>query len=162
MSFFDLSDGKTVSAATSFDSNVQIKPIPANTQVVAAIDEIKWDEYQSDSFVSARWVVLDGEHKGRKIFHKIRVKEQDKTKRDRALKMLAAIDANAGGDLMRNGTEPGDSQLSSALSNKPMAIKLGLWEIDDKSGNWVMAVSPVNSVSTLPTPVAATADDIPF
>jgi hypothetical protein len=162
MSFFDLSDGKTVSAATSFDSNVQIKPIPANTQVIAAIDEIKWDEYQGDSFVSARWVVLDGEHKGRKIFHKIRVKEQDKTKRDRALKMLAAIDANAGGDLMRNGTEPGDSQLSSALSNKPMAIKLGLWEIDDKSGNWVMAVSPVNSVSTLPTPVAATADDIPF
>jgi hypothetical protein len=161
MSFFDLSDGKTAAASTSFDSNVQIKPIPANTQVVAAIDEIKWDEYQGDSFVSARWVVLDGEYKGRKIFHKIRVKEQDKAKRDRHLKMLAAIDANAGGDLMRNGTEPGDSQLSSALSNKPMAIKLGLWEIDDKSGNWVMAVSPVNSAQSAPAaPVAA--DDIPF
>jgi hypothetical protein len=159
MSFFDLSDGKTAAASTSFDSNVQIKPIPANTQVIAAIDEIKWDEYQGDSFVSARWVVLDGEYKGRKIFHKIRVKEQDKTKRDR--KMLAAIDANAGGDLMRNGTEPGDSQLSSALSNKPMAIKLGLWEIDDKSGNWVMAVSPVNSAQSAPTaPVVA--EDIPF
>jgi len=162
MSFFDLSDGKTATTATSFDSNVQMKPIAANTQLVAAIDEIKWDEYQGDSFISARWVVLDGEFKNRKIFQKIRVKEGDKTKRDRHIKMLAAIDANAGGDLMRNGTEPGDSQLGSALSNKPMAIKLGVWEIDDKSGNWVMAVSPVNSASASPAPAPVAAEDIPF
>src|SRR5690606_38171870 len=72
--------------------------------------------------------------------------EKADQKRDKALRMLAAIDANAGGKLARKGTEPSDDELMLALANKPMVITVKTWEMDTKDGkkegNWVAAVSP--------------------
>ena len=62
--------------------------------------------------------------------------------------MLAAIDANAGGKLMSAGVMPDDMSLSINLMNKPMAVVVAIWEIDDKKGNWVKAVSPLNDAPT--------------
>ena len=56
--------------------------------------------------------------------------------------MLAAIDANCGGKLMASGEEPTDTSLAKALLNKPMHIKVMVWEMDDRKGNWVSAVAP--------------------
>ena len=55
--------------------------------------------------------------------------------------MLAAIDANAGGKLAASGAEPTDLSLQTSLTAKPMVLKLGVWDIDGKTGNWVQEVS---------------------
>ena len=127
-----------------------IEPIPSKTQCVAAIDEIKWDNYNDEEYyISARWNILQpAEFKGRKIFQKIKVKENDDKKRQKAIKMLAAIDFNAKGGLMASGKEPTDTMLQKSLMNKIMIIMVQVWSIKDEStdetkkGNWISAVSP--------------------
>lgn len=130
-----------------------IQPIPSNTSVLAAIDEAKIDDYQGEEYISLRWTILQPEeYKNRKIFQKVRVWDADPRKSDKAKRMLAAIDTNAGGKLMASGEEPSDLNLTIALVNKPMVIKLQVWEIEKDdgskaSGNWVCAVSPRNHQS---------------
>lgn len=130
----------------------EIEPIPSKTQCLAAIDEIKWDSYEGDEYISARWNVLQpAEFKNRKIFQKIKVKEADEKKRHKAIKMLAAIDFNAKGGLMTSGKEPTDALMQKGLMNKPMIIMLQIWAMENtqtgetKKGNWVSAVSPRNA-----------------
>jgi len=124
-----------------------IAPIPKNTSVLAAPDEAKWDEYNGDRFISIRWAIMaPTEYKNRKIFQKIRVEDSEPKKQEKAKRMLAAIDANAGGKLMAAGEEPTDKSLTVALCNKPMVLKLQVWEMEingeERSGNWISAVSP--------------------
>jgi hypothetical protein len=163
MSFWDLSDGKTA-ADTPKEYEVpggNMEPIPNNSDVLAIIDEIKWTDNGNESdpreYISARWSVMAPEQfKNRKVFHKLWVTDFDpnakdddkaKVKRDKARRMLAAIDANAGGSLTRSGDAPTDDTLAMHLMNKPMVIKCmeygfkgndGSWV----SGNWISAVSP--------------------
>ena len=87
------------------------------------------------------------EYANRVIFHKLKVfgTAQDKDKAataDKAKMMLRAIDANCGGKLSKLTEAPEDRHLMSALVGKPMAIKLQVWEMNDKKGNWISAVSP--------------------
>ena len=141
----------------------EIKPIPAGTQVVAIIDEAKFDTYQNEQTIKLRWVIVDGEYKNRKIFHKLRVYDTDSEKAKKAQRMLLAIDHNCGGKLRQLGREPTDAELLMALSAKPMLIKLNVWEIDDqatgekKSGNWIVAVNPVNGAAPAAKPAAPAA-----
>lgn len=130
-------------------SNGDIEPIPKNTQVLAFIDEIKWDEFQGDSYISARWnVIKPEEYKNRKIFQKIRVNDDDPKKADKAKRMLMAIDFNAKGGLAASGKEPTTEMMQAKLTNKPMVIMLQIWAIEDKEtgemkkGNWISAVAP--------------------
>ena len=168
MSFWNLSDGEDVKSNTTgeFDQGGgRMEVIPDNTSVLAAIDEAKWDRTQDqDRFISLRWNVLAPEEfKNRKIFQKVWVLDpKPNTKpekvdqvRDKAKRMLAAIDMNAGGKLLAKGEMPTDESLTSCLTNKPMVIKVMVWEMPDRQtggtaqGNWVGAVSPKSSpVST--------------
>ena len=107
--FWKLSDGNDVEANDSFDAGGgKIEVIPEGSQVLAAIDEAKWSKNQKgDEFISLRWAVIAPEdYANRKIFQKLWVtdfdpsaaaKGEDKAlaKRDKAKKMLAAIDSNA-------------------------------------------------------------------
>ena len=145
MSFFTQSNGKSVQSTGNFESGGGLAPIPEGTQVLAVIDEAKWDTYQNESFVSLRWsIAKPQEYANRKIFQKIKVMDSDDSKRDKALMMLAAIDTNAGGKLQAAGVQPDTQALAAALMNRPMVLKLGVWELDDKSksGNWVSKVAP--------------------
>ncbi len=146
MSFWNLGD-------TPVDGKFEtgggdMEPIPAKTQVLAAPDEAKWDEYEGDRYISLRWSIMaPAEYKNRKIFQKIRVESPDEKKAEKAKRMLAAIDANAGGKLVKSGKEPDDKALTMSLVNKPMVLMLQVWELttesgDKKSGNWISAVSP--------------------
>jgi hypothetical protein len=142
-------------------------PIPEDTTVMAAPIEVKWDEYQGKKHIKIQWAVLaPDQYKNRRIFQKVPVMDADNSKADKAKRMLAAIDANAGGHLMSKNEMPTDATLTQALLNKPMMLKLGLWEIDGKNGNWVKAVAPKGSAATPPAapPPAANIneDDIPF
>jgi hypothetical protein len=86
-------------------------------------------------------------------------------KKDRAKKMLLAIDFNAGRGLSRLAGKPTDDDLMANLCNKPMVIRVGVWAMtgsqgDDMNGNWVQAVAastkPVNITTTpLPKPRAS-------
>ena len=74
MSFWNLSDSSEKLETTgSFEAGGSIEPIPANTQVKAAPDEAKWDDYEGREYISLRWTILaPTEYKGRKIFQKIK------------------------------------------------------------------------------------------
>jgi hypothetical protein len=161
--FWGLSDGEDASNTVSgeFDAGGgNMQPIPSDTNVLAAIDEAKWSKNQAgDEFISLRWSVIAPEDfANRKIFQKLWVtdfdpsaaaKGEDKAlaKRDKAKKMLAAIDTNAGGKLLAKPIMPTDESMTLHLLNKPMIIKVMVWEMTDRMtgdvarGNWVGAVS---------------------
>lgn len=195
--FWGLSDGSSA-ADTPKEYEVpsgNIEPIPNNSDVMALIDQAKWVTKESgERLVELRWTIMAPESvKNRKVFHKLWVDSLDPnakdnakamTKRDKARRMLAAIDANAGSNLTRLGTEPTDEQMMIHLANVPMVIKLMVWSMkgsdgSDMMGNWISAVKPKESplnVSNEKLPVASAPpapsggsgnsdiddDDIPF
>ena len=124
----------------------EFDPIPAKTQVLAIPCEIKWDTYDGEMFINIQWTVLQpAEYKNRRVFQKLKVKDDDEKKREKALRMLVAIDANAKGGLLKSGKEPTDADLQKALLNKPMVLMLQVWKLEDgRQGNWISAVSPKN------------------
>jgi hypothetical protein len=140
MSFWQTSDNQQLDTSGNFEIGGG-EPIPANTALRVMATDAKWDTWEGEESIKIRWDVIDGEYKNRVVFQKLKVKDADTKKRDKALKMLAAIDANAGGKLMALGSEPSDMDLAQCLLQKPMWIKVQVWEIDGKSGNWVAAVS---------------------
>ncbi len=150
MSFWTIEENTEAENLGQFEmGGGEIAPIPNKTQALAFIDEVKWDEYEGDSYISARWnIIKPEEYKNRKIFQKIRVNDNDAKKSDKAKRMLMAIDHNAKGGLMASGKEPTTEMMQSKLTNKPMVIMLQIWAIEDKNtgemkrGNWVSAVSP--------------------
>lgn len=149
MSFFKMSDGTAPTTnGTAEMGGGNLPPIPSGTQVKAAITEAKWEEpgQYAEKHIKLRWDVVDGDYKKRVIFQKVRVANDDANKRDKAIRMLAAIDANCGGKLMQLNAEPTDMDLMQSLCNRPMVIKLEVWEMEGsdgetRSGNWVQAVS---------------------
>ncbi len=157
------------------------EPIPAGTQLIAAIKDAKIENTERDGdFIKLQWGVLDGEYKNRVVFQKIHVFSDDAKKAEKAKRMLAAIDANCGGALMKARVEPTGDSIRAALLAKPMYITVMVWEMEgDKgfmSGNWVNAVAPMRKgTTTAPAPAtkpklrASTRppaeefeDDIPF
>lgn len=167
MSFFNLSTGEAVKSNGEAEVTNN-DPIPDGTVLRVMITEAKWKDANefNPRHIALRWDVIDGEYKKRMVFHKVQVAHDDTNKRDKAIKMLAAIDANAGGKLMAAGTEPSDMDLMMNLCNKPMQIKVGVWDMNDRKGNWVMAVSsgkapaeqPATQAPTVTTEQAAAQD----
>ena len=144
MSFFTLSNGQQAEQQTTFEmGGGDFAPIPENSKLHAYISEAKWETHNDERYINLKWDVINGEFKGRKLFQKVRVNDTDSAKRDKAIRMLAAIDTNCGGKLQQLGTEPDDMNLAVSLMQKPMFIIVGVWELDDKSksGNWIKAVS---------------------
>jgi hypothetical protein len=172
--FWKLSDGADVEATDNFDAGGgKIEVIPEGTQLLAAIDEAKWDRTQDgDKFISLRWTVLQPEDlANRKVFQKLWVDDYEpatlkkgedkaKAKKDKAKRMLMAIDSNAGGKLAAKGVMPSDIDLTSSLTMKPMVIKVMVWSQKDRmtgemiEGNWVGAVAPKNAERTSPEELA--------
>lgn len=188
MSFWELNEGGSA-ASDSTEYEIQggnLEPIPANTGCIAAIEEAKWDSYEEDRYISLKWrVAQPQEYANRVIFHKVKVlgtsRDKDpKATADKAKRMLAAIDSNSGGKLMKIQGEPADQDLMTALMGKMMAIKVMVWEMEiqgeKKSGNWISAVSPAKgnvqpakpaakpaqAPASSPEPVDDFADDVPF
>lgn len=154
-------------------------PIPAGTQVRVVIDEAVWKTTEKEgTFINVKHKVIAPEvYKGRVIFQKIHVRIHEfksapnwcrldeagiNKKRAAALRMLAAIDANAGGKLMATPSAPTDDKLSTCLCGKQMALTLDTWEIttdqngqqipnavDYARGNWVKKVEPNAAFSNM-------------
>lgn len=175
MSFWNLSGGETANTNTSTEFEIPsggFEVIPAGSSVLAIIDKAAWahkdrNDSMSPEYLELTWQVMQPESvKGRKIFHKLWVTDahpdaKDATtaakKRDKALRMLAAIDANAGGKLSTLNAKPTENQLGMALTNKPMVITLQVWDDNQTklpAGNWVSAVAPKTKALELKAPAA--------
>lgn len=132
---------------TTFESGGDLDPIPKGTSVLAVAEEATNTEYEGDRYINVKWRVSKPEqYTNRILFQKIRVYDSDAARSDRAKRMLAAIATNAGGKLFEamqkaNESEPSDISLMQ-IANKPMVLKLDVWEFNGKTGNWVQAVSP--------------------
>jgi hypothetical protein len=177
MSFWALSDGNTaVDTPKEYEvPGGSMEPIPNNSDVLAIVDQAKWAEKDGANYIELRWsVAAPDEVKNRKVFHKLWVTDLEpnakdeakgKAKRDKARRMLASIDANAGGNLTRTGEAPTDETLTMHLCNKPMVIKVMVWSMrgsdgTDMAGNWVSAVSPSDKplqISSEPLPKTSAA-----
>lgn len=159
MSFWDLSDGGKAKSETTYAGSGE--PIPDNTNVIAFAEKAEWANfYQSeDQHVNIQWRVTKPEaYKNRVIFQKLDVYGKDprakdpQKKSDNAKRMLAAIDANAGGQLATVEGAPSSEDLTRYLTNKFMTLKVMKWEMDGddgqtRSGNWIAAVSPKGDVA---------------
>lgn len=161
-----LSDGSSASdTGTDYEmpSGGDFSAFPDGTKVLAMVEEAEWrtDDSGNES-LNLKWTVIKPEEvSNRKIFQRLWITDTDpratdrekaEKKRDRARRLFAAIDANAGGKLAKKRGKPSGEEIMMALSNKLMVIRLGLWEMDDRdnpgqkiSGNWVSAVAPKNS-----------------
>lgn len=183
MSFWELSDGGQAKSETTYEAPTGGgEPIPDNTNVVAFAEKAEWSNfYQSeDQHVNVQWRVTKPEaYKNRVIFQKLDVYGKDprakdpQKKSDNAKRMLAAIDANAGGQLSTLQGPPSSEDLTRALTNKFMTLKVMKWEMDGddgqtRSGNWIAAVSPKSEVqepeqkAQVSHSVADDMDSIPF
>lgn len=179
--FWNLNDGTTAQSGSEYEiSGGDLEPIPAKTGCIAAIEEAKWDDYEGDRYISLKWrVAQPQQYANRVIFQKVKVFGTSKDKdpsatADKAKRMLAAIDTNAGGNLMKLQREPTDQDLMTSLMGKLMAIKVMVWSMDiqgeKKTGNWISAVSsakssPQNQPSAQAQPQSDAPvweDDIPF
>jgi hypothetical protein len=126
-----------------------IEPIPDGSKVLAMATEAKWQEYEGTEYISIQWqIAKPKEYENRRVFQKLYVTDADARakdpakKRDKALRMLAAIDKNAGGKLAKKGGRPSDVDLMGSLCGKGMLLKLGVWDMNGKTGNHVNAVQP--------------------
>jgi hypothetical protein len=178
MSFWGLSDGSNAATSKATDFEIgggNMEPIPDGSNVLAMIDEAKWETKDGAEYISLRWTVAAPDaYRNRKIFQKLFVTDDDPSigdatkaakKRDKARRMLAAIDTNAGGILTSKPGKPTADDLGVALGGKPMVIKVMLWEIDDRNtgekirGNWVGAVADKSKAVSIgqarPTPQAS-------
>ena len=180
MSFWNLSDGEDISTTgKSFESGGSYELIPHGTSAVAFVDEAKWaEDREGNRHISLRWcIAAPADLNNRKVFQKLWVADAkpmatDPVKaRDKAKRMLAAIDANAGGKLFASGKEPTDDSLSMHLSNKPMSIKVNVWEMpkdrdnpkgEKISGNVIVAVGPKPNAKKAALVVSHDDEDTPF
>jgi len=191
MGFWDLSDGESANTGEKeYEQETgNLSPIPDGSSVLALIDEAKWNETRDEQaeHISLRWSVIEpAEYANRKVFQKLWVTDDDpnvkdaakmEKKRDKAKRMLAAIDANAGGKLSKVPRRPSDDDLALALTNRPMIIRCQTWEMKApdgsiKRGTWISMVAPKSkgvSMAETKAPAKKAAhvsdvddDDIPF
>lgn len=185
MSFWNTSDGEAVKAGGEYEAPGGLEPIPDKTDVIAYIDEIKWQEgkpeYGGGRKINYRITVMQPEaYKNRKVYLNLwpngdnPAKDAEKAKKqgDKDKRMLGAIATNAGGGLLAVEGEPTDDDLARELTQKPMVFKLGLWSMpgdngQTREGNYLMAVSPASKgvaevKAQAPKTSSLDSDEIPF
>lgn len=142
----------TAKASGEFNIDSGGDPLPNNTTALAYIKDALWKEYEGEEYINLTWSILKPEeYKNRTVFQKIKVKDLDKAKQERAIMMLCAIDLNTGGSLPKE-SDPTDTDLARCLLKKPMVINIMQWEINDKKGNWVNKVSPKKASTQVDIP----------
>lgn len=144
-SLFLTSNGEAIKSDGSYKESSPFEPIPEGVVAIAVIEEATFGEYEGVKNIRTRWSIVEGDYRNRKIFYNLYVNHNDSQKRDRARNMLGAIDLNCGGNLAKMTTEIQDFDLASNLLYKPMCIKIGLYEVNDKVKNTIRAVSSTSS-----------------
>lgn len=115
--------------------------IPDGTMAVAKIVKMYNSERNGQKSIEIDWQLTDGEFKGRHIFHKLKVFDDNSNKRHKALNMLMLIYK-----LFKvqppNNDAPTDDFMKVFIG-KHAGIRIQEWSQDGSSGNWVSEVHPV-------------------
>jgi hypothetical protein len=162
MSFWTNSTGKQVTSDGTYETN-NFEVLPNNTIARARIDECGLKEWEGSKYLSIRWHILGGEFDGRKIFQSLSVYDADPKNRDKAINMLAAIDANSGGKLPKD-REPTDEDYMLCLMNRIMLIKVIKYKSkkDGEYRNLVCKVSSANNPTEAMQVSTNEDEDIPW
>lgn len=158
--------------------------IPANTRVLFEIEQVTMEEpnnFNDTEYINVRWSILKPDlYTNRKVFQKIRVFDNDKEKRMKARKMLAAIDVNADSRLTKYAEkhkktleEFTTEDLTLCLVGKSMSGVIMVWKDNDTKepkGNWVSSIAPANGAkipevakpAVTKKPIVDEDEDLPF
>lgn len=146
--------------------------LPEGTRVLFEVEQAEIRQYEDIDNISLRWSVLQPElYKNRKIFQNVYVFADDKEKRMKARKMLAAIDVNADNRLTKYAEKKKISlneftteDLTICLVGQSMTGTIGKY----KDKNIVRGISPANSAKikeptkTAPKKEIDEDEDLPF
>ena len=136
-SFWSTSSGEK---ATGEVQESNFDPLPKGWYL-SMLESVEVDEYEGQKKVKIKARVIgEGDGKNRVLFLGLKCFPGEKIKeetRDRAIQILVKM-YNICKAKLPNG-EPDDASLSQ-LVDKPMNLMLDKWEINDKSGNWLMNV----------------------
>ena len=136
-SFWSTSSGEQ---ATGEVKESNFDPLPKGWYL-SMLESVEVDEYEGQKKVKIKARVIgEGEGKNRVLFLGLKCFPGEKIKeetRDRAIQILVKM-YNICKAKLPNG-EPDDASLSQ-LVDKPMNLLLDVWEINDKSGNWLQNV----------------------
>jgi hypothetical protein len=168
-SFWTVSTG---GAATGEVAENNFDPLPKG-DYPAMLEEATVKEWEGVQSINLKARVIDGPGKNRVLFLGLKCWDADSKKRDRAINLLVKLFQITKAQMPAG--EPDDAALSK-ITNKPISLKLDVWEIDGKSGNWLVNASEVGAVvgKAAPAKTAAPAkkpaasnpgdfeDDIPF
>lgn len=155
MTYFKTSDGKAVEAAQEFSTNNSFEAIPDKTEAQAYTVAIGWKQPDSEfsnenKYIEVEWSILAPESlKNRKIFQKIRLHDEKESKRDNAIRMMAAIYTIGGKvDISKVESEPTDADLAKAALNIKAVITIGLFtskkDGEEKKINYISGISAKN------------------
>lgn len=165
--FWGLSDGgdATEDVSTSYEvASGNFEAFPEGTKLLAMVTDAEWRTNDQTGLenLSLTWTVVKPEEvANRKVFQSLwltdlqpEAKDPEK-RRDKARRMFAAIDANAGGKLAKKPGKPDAEAILIALANKQMLIRLGEYEGRTRDGgtvhrNYVQAVGPKTGETYLP------------
>lgn len=157
----------TEDVSTSYEvASGNFEAFPEGTKLLAMVTDAEWRKNDQTGLenLSLTWTVVKPEEvANRKVFQSLwltdlqpEAKDPEK-KRDKARRMFAAIDANAGGKLAKKPGKPDAEAILIALANKQMLIRLGEYEGKTRDGgtvqrNYVQAVGPKTEETYLPQP----------
>jgi hypothetical protein len=141
MSFYRLSDGSTPEGSEKANmENFVLIPegTIANAKILLAELADADPMNGSDDRYVVEYELLDGEFKGNKVRQNIKAFDKDPKKKDKAIDMLVRIMK-----LCRFSPPHADAPTSSdllALKQMKIQIKIGQWDMNGNSGNFVRGV----------------------
>jgi hypothetical protein len=141
MSFWNTSAG---TAATGEVAENNFDPLPKG-DYPAMLEEATVKVWEGVQSINLKARVIDGPGKNRVLFLGLKCWDADSKKRDRAINLLVKLFQLTKAQMPAG--EPDDAALSK-ITNKPLSLKLDVWEIDGKSGNWLVNASEVGAVVT--------------
>lgn len=146
---------------SGFDANTvepqqELKPLPAADYKVAITEsEMKKNKAGTGSYLSFVFSVLEGDHKGRKLYTNLNLDNPNKTAVEIAKSELSAVCRAV------NVMTPNDS---AELHNKPLVVAVGLEKRKDTGDmqNRVKAYKSLAAATKDAEPVAASSGDKPW
>ena len=141
-------------AELEFDANNvepqgSFEPLPAGNYLSMMVDS-EWKDTKSGSgkYLQIDWEVIDGDHKGRRLFERLNLKNSNDTAVKIANGTLSAI-CHAVGVLQLKD--------SAQLHGKPCVVKVKIEERNDRPGEMTNRISGYESsnAASAPAPAAA-------
>lgn len=127
-------------------SKAQYEPLPDDVEVKAILTECMWEctwgKENESSHVKCVWAITEQQYGNRRIFDKLKLHDEKVSAVKTGKRKLMMLDKIANAGIVKANVEPDDYALKR-LEGTAVTIKLGLWEINGRKGNYVKSIMPV-------------------